>query len=51
MMGKIENMNEEYALVKLPDGRTINMKKENLPTNANKGQEIEIIEQIPLSME
>lgn len=48
-MGKIENVSKEYALIKLPDGRTINAKIENLPTNVSKGQEVDIKGEIPPS--
>jgi hypothetical protein len=51
MKGKIEGMNEHYALVKLPDGRTANIKIENLPGNSEKGHDIEIKGLTPQIME
>ncbi|EYE89173.1 hypothetical protein Q428_04260 [Fervidicella metallireducens AeB] len=51
MKGKIHDINEKYALIKLPDGRTMNMKVENLPSNVKKGHEIHLTGEIPPSME
>lgn len=51
MKGKIEDMNEHYALVKLPDGRTANIKIENLPENSAKGHDIEIKGHVPQIIE
>lgn len=42
MKGTISGINEHYALVKLPDGRSINMKVSSLEEKSHKGQEIEI---------
>jgi|GEM_PF-6211073 uncharacterized OB-fold protein len=47
MDGIIENINETYALVKLPDGRTINMKITNIKDNKEKGDKIKIESNIP----
>ena len=51
MKGQIQGLNEHYALIKLPDGRTINMKSNNLPGNSLKGHEIEIKGEIPPAAE
>lgn len=51
MQGKIENMSKEYALVKLPDGRTMNVKLENLIDNPTKGREVDLKGDFPPMME
>lgn len=51
MDGIVENTNENYALIKLPDGRTMNMKMTNIKETVSKGDQIKIETSIPPIME
>jgi len=51
MKGIIDRFEGEYAVVEMRDGKTINIKKRQLPLEAQEGMVIEISESITIDNE